>query len=138
MPTPGLGQKYCGDKNFRSAVRCSHKKECSRSDIFKSGQCYADCGSDDNICNSYNRIFGGFEFTKLILNSRENCIDFCVSMGYQYAGVQNGNECFCGNNLPSSSNKRPMTECNRVCRGNNKEFCGGWWRMNVFRNNGTE
>ena len=64
-------------------------------------------------------------------NSVENCIDACHEAGYQFAGVQNANQCFCGDSKPDASLSRPG-ECNDICPGNSNENCGGSWRMNIY------
>merc|ERR1712098_137968 len=38
-----------------------------------------------------------------------------------------------GNLNPSSSLKRPQSECNVKCKGNHNQKCGGVWRINVYK-----
>ena len=78
---------------------------------------------------------------------QEKCLDGCQSAFYKYAGVENGNECYCGNDLklyswPSGGGPGPRMpdypkiipdiECNIQCPGNVNEKCGGQNRMNIF------
>ena len=52
---------------------------------------------------------------------------------FHYYGLQNGDECHCGNSfhrfLPTYH-----SQCNRRCDGDRLQFCGNIWRMNVFQN----
>ena len=64
-------------------------------------------------------------------NSEESCIDFCA--GYKYAGVQYRNGCYCGNTTPPRSAILPYEECNMKCTGSDSQFCGGGWKMNIFK-----
>ena len=52
---------------------------------------------------------------------------------FHYFGLQNGDECHCGNSfnryLPTYH-----SQCNRRCDGDRSQFCGNIWRMNVFQN----
>lgn len=54
------------------------------------------------------------------------CAKFCGA--YKYFGVENGQECYCGNTLPTvpGGNK-----CYQKCSGSN-EICGGPWALSVF------
>ena len=65
-------------------------------------------------------------------NSKATCIKHCFSKGYAVAGMQNSDECFCGKNAPQGSYKVRDSECNKPCRGNNKERCGGVYRNSVY------
>merc|ERR1712050_150773 len=59
-----------------------------------------------------------------------SCIDLCE--GYEYAGTQNGNECWCGNDYPSHDLKRSTASCNKPCSGDDSQLCGGRWRINIY------
>ena len=63
-------------------------------------------------------------------NQKSLCIAACK--GFNYAGMENGIECFCGNIQPSATLKRPG-ECPTKCPRDANEKCGGPnWRMNVW------
>lgn len=47
-----------------------------------------------------------------------------------------GRECFCGDGDKLNDKKyikKPNSECNMSCASNNKEKCGGIWRMSVYK-----
>ena len=50
---------------------------------------------------------------------------------FRYAGVENGDACFCGNAdnkfIPTDSK-----ECNIPCTGDPSQFCGSSWRLQVY------
>ena len=81
-----------------------------------------------------------------ILPERQNglgdvTIDICrhqcfVEKEFAFAGVQNGNECFCGNDNPPMSNLLPDSACNRPCKGDNTQMCGAAWKNNVYKKSG--
>ena len=60
----------------------------------------------------------------------ENCLLLCMEKKYKFAGVQNGNECWCGNSAPKSTTSG--AECNYRCFPDTSQTCGGAWRMNVY------
>ena len=64
--------------------------------------------------------------------TRSKCIEACLHSGFSFAGVQHGDEGWCGHVAPPADIIVPMTECDMACLGDSTENCGGFWRMNVF------
>ena len=66
--------------------------------------------------------------------SQEYCAQFCSNSGYSLAGVENGNECYCGNKLRSDAKAATDSDCSVACSGQgfDGEKCGGYWRIGVF------
>ena len=79
--------------------------------------------------------------TDKILNDKsmkiEKCQKFCFDKSYLYSGVQNTNQCFCGNEIEPEILK-PSSECNKPCTGDSSQICGGAWRMNIYKNKGIK
>ena len=62
------------------------------------------------------------------------CTTLCQSKGYQYAGVEYGDECYCGTGYaggvaPPTANN---SDCDMTCAGSYYYTCGGSWRMEIF------
>jgi hypothetical protein len=51
------------------------------------------------------------------------CLLSCEKLGSMYAGVENGNECYCGKILNGGS-KLDESKCNVACKGGNASGCG--------------
>merc|ERR550519_2537801 len=66
-------------------------------------------------------------------NSPSSCMSRCASLGYSYAGVEYGDECFCGNTPPLASTIVESEECDEPCTGDASAICGGSWNMNVYK-----
>ena len=67
--------------------------------------------------------------------SRENCACLCHQHGYTLAGVENGNNCYCGSEtaFPGKVCGAAVTSgCDVACRANHTDTCGGRMRMEVF------
>ena len=62
----------------------------------------------------------------------ESCVASCASRGFPYAGVEYGTECHCGS-AKAVMNSAPASECNVRCAGDQWSFCGGGYRMNMYR-----
>jgi hypothetical protein len=50
------------------------------------------------------------------------CLEKCYDMGYRFAGVENGNQCWCDHNIrtengASMSGTPPNKQCNMPCNG---------------------
>ncbi|XP_072040001.1 uncharacterized protein [Amphiura filiformis] len=91
---------------------------------------YLGCYRDDQQRVLPNAMFDGEMSIKM-------CTNFCLSRTttMRYAGVQNGNQCFCG--VESSHYARlgmaaAENECDKACRGNPDEICGASWLMSIY------
>ena len=85
------------------------------------GECFRD---------SHNRVLNGFirKFNDHV--TVHNCKEFCLNFGYAFAGVENARECFCGQTPPTELIQD--SECDRECKGDNTQICGGSWALNVY------
>ena len=94
----------------------------SREETDFNGECFRD--------NSY-RLLNGLIRKRNDFITVENCIEFCSVYGNAFAGVENGDECFCGQNAPS---EEPISdsECNHKCSGDRTQNCGGNWAINIY------
>jgi hypothetical protein len=61
-----------------------------------------------------------------------NCKSSCYSRAYKYAGVQEGNQCWCSSYVGGEWSKN-QTDCNVPCTGDKATFCGGKGVLNVFK-----
>lgn len=71
-------------------------------------------------------------------NTPAQCITTCASLNFVFAGLQYGQECWCGNQLASDSTSGTGTvvddsQCNVPCAGDSTTMCGGSWRINVYK-----
>lgn len=62
----------------------------------------------------------------------EGCVSSCANRGFNYAGLEYGSECWCSKAAPVGS-AAPASDCNVRCSGDQWSFCGGGYRMNVYR-----
>ncbi|KAL5019700.1 hypothetical protein ScPMuIL_002592 [Solemya velum] len=64
-------------------------------------------------------------------NTPEFCNRVCLGLGFRYAGVQYGKECFCGESF-GAYGAVPDTDCNKPCTGDGSLTCGGTWAQNIY------
>ena len=106
-----------------SLAPAPHSESKSSSSTLWRGQCFMD--NPKRILPSRAPVEGGLTI--------EKCKKLCFEeRNYSYAGVQNGDECYCGNNLPNTP--APDAECSVPCSGDEAQMCGGWFRMNIYPN----
>eukprot|EP01064_Diplonema_japonicum_P030265 TRINITY_DN50_c0_g1_i5.p1 TRINITY_DN50_c0_g1~~TRINITY_DN50_c0_g1_i5.p1 ORF type:complete len:706 (+),score=119.02 TRINITY_DN50_c0_g1_i5:55-2172(+) len=65
------------------------------------------------------------------LNTVWECTRTCQHNGYKYAGLQYGKQCWCGDDL-STSTRTVMSQCDDPCSGDSTQTCGGGWRNQVY------
>jgi hypothetical protein len=72
----------------------------------------------------------GYELTSSSMTN-ELCVSACQGKGYTLAGIENGDECYCGNTLTTAPAN--ITDCEAYfCPGNSKEFCSAGNRLLVY------
>lgn len=59
------------------------------------------------------------------------CKNSCYRRAYGFAGVQAGNQCWCGSYIGGEWTKN-QTDCNVPCTGDATTFCGGKGLVNIF------
>lgn len=59
------------------------------------------------------------------------CRAKCLAQQYKYSGVENGNECWCGNTIQSSATNTltSLSDCSYSCPGEASESCGAGARI---------
>jgi hypothetical protein len=86
---------------------------------------YQGCFTD-----SKNRVLGDKSTLEDANLTVERCETICS--GFKYFGIQNTNECYCGNMFKNPTQHKPESECDKACKGNKNQKCGGGWRNNIY------
>ncbi|KAI1203068.1 WSC domain-containing protein [Nemania serpens] len=63
------------------------------------------------------------------------CLHQCAQFGYPAAGLEYGEECYCGDPADittAGSTKQPEADCNVACAGNASAICGGGSRLSTY------
>ncbi|KAK3338131.1 hypothetical protein B0H65DRAFT_477881 [Neurospora tetraspora] len=59
------------------------------------------------------------------------CKNSCYRRAYTFAGLQEGNQCWCGSYVGGEWTSN-QTDCNVPCTGDKNSFCGGKGLLNIF------
>ncbi|EEB91925.1 hypothetical protein MPER_09643 [Moniliophthora perniciosa FA553] len=73
-------------------------------------------------------------------NTVSACLNQCAAFGYTAAGLEYGEECYCGDSfdiIPRGGHKVPESACSTLCSGDILHYCGSNLHMNVYIWNGT-
>ncbi|KAK4237144.1 glyoxal oxidase [Achaetomium macrosporum] len=87
---------------------------------------------EDNI-NDQRTFFWELHYPGVM--TPKMCLDRCAQFGYHAAGLEYGQECYCGdpaNIAARGATFRPESECNVVCPGNETAICGGGSRLTTY------
>jgi glucan endo-1,3-alpha-glucosidase len=115
-----------------SSSRSTTTTSTSATPTWSSKGCYVDAAWP-------NRALTGSNAT-LTNDTPALCQSTCASQGFQYAGVEHGNQCFCGNSLQVNTGGAgegvsvDSTDCQMACAGDANQFCGGTsWRIFIYQ-----
>lgn len=65
--------------------------------------------------------------------SVDTCVDLCARIGFPLAGVEDHDQCFCGDEISAAATPVDSAECLVMnCSGNEEEFCGNKDRIRIF------
>jgi hypothetical protein len=130
---------YCGDSlkqaNIATDGRCKMACAGDASEIcggswgvsvYTMGLPYVGCAVDQAATGGA-RSLSASRLTAADM-SIDKCLGFCAA--YPLAGLENGNECYCGG--PSIT--VGASGCSTPCVGNPSQTCGGAWRLSVYNN----
>uniref|UniRef100_A0A336MH94 CSON001664 protein n=1 Tax=Culicoides sonorensis TaxID=179676 RepID=A0A336MH94_CULSO len=82
------------------------------------------------------RMFRGYAEKGSNAMHIDGCIDKCRLYKFAYAGVQSGDECYCGNAAPQAAYNAKLAEssCSYKCSSvaHRHEMCGGDWASSVY------
>jgi len=73
---------------------------------------------------------GSLNFEGPVVSSASQCRQYCADLTYAYAGIEYGDQCFCGDNY-NHTGQLNSTNCNQAC-SNASEPCGGNGVVSIY------
>ncbi|KAK1782113.1 hypothetical protein QBC45DRAFT_345145 [Copromyces sp. CBS 386.78] len=86
----------------------------------------------DGCYTEVDRTIGAAAYADDDDMTNEACISFCTARGFQYAGTQYAQECYCGESIATTAVKLEDSQCSMACKGNATEPCGGPSKLSIF------
>ncbi|KAJ7068678.1 WSC domain-containing protein [Mycena amicta] len=129
MPCVGNSSQTCGAGDFLDVYWNGHPLPVIPTDLHGSSFLpwkYQGCFAD----NITDRVFPYQEIDTLPWNPGF-CVVACETRGFTFAGLEFGNQCWCGHSLPVSPLLSDI-ECQMACAGNTSQICGGPERLTVY------
>lgn len=126
MTCNGNPQQLCGGGNglsvYQRPVAATQPTTVQSYKTWSYDNCYVD-SIDNRILSVGVGVVGAMTV--------ELCLDACSAAGYNYAGLEYSQECYCGRTRPTEI--ATDGRCSMVCQGNSLQYCGGGNGMNVYR-----
>ena len=120
VPCGGNAGETCGGSWRLSVYNNTAYEPATDIGAYKYQGCYADATA---------RVLNGYHTSSSSM-TQENCVSTCKGKGFAVAGVEYGQECWCGSAMPTT--KAADADCNMACSGSANEMCGGSLRFNVW------
>ncbi|CAE6440782.1 unnamed protein product [Rhizoctonia solani] len=89
-------------------------------------------GWNKNFCTTdqSTRVLNGYTYKDNSMTPG-NCITACAQRNFTLAGVENGNECYCGSTIIQAYPTKD-SDCRTACAGDGSQYCGGTSRLMVY------
>lgn len=87
------------------------------------------CVRRDNVSG---RALTGAAYTSTTDMTIESCVNFCDGHGFNYAGLEWYQECYCGNVIINGGAETTGTDCSFPCTGDHNEVCGAGNRLSMY------
>lgn len=136
MACPGNPSQTCGAGDFLNVYHTGNltafKAPASQSTDLPGQWQYMGCYSDN--VNDNRALF--WQSILTANNSATTCLGLCQEYGFMAAGMEYGDECFCGDEsvrAASGSVKVAEAECQVKCSGDNNYYCGGGSRLSYYQ-----
>jgi hypothetical protein len=131
MRCSGDNSEICGGNNamtvsYNATLGAANEADDLDMANYKHQGCY-----QDNYPNS--RVLSGASTSSQSMTVN-HCVSFCAKSGFTIAGVENGNECYCGNTLQTDGSTYGIQSgsCTYECAGDNSQLCGGGNHVDVY------
>lgn len=76
---------------------------------------------------TYERLRGDIDEMAI-----EICTNMCNQNRYEYAGLEDGSRCYCGNNAPLVATQSEKTHCLKPCNDDDRQSCGGVGHIAIY------
>jgi hypothetical protein len=136
MSCPGNTSQKCGAGNrlsiYYTGTLAVYQPPASQSTNLPGSWVYQGCYSDN--VGGQRALF--WKSNNAANNSATSCLSLCSKYGYMAAGMQYGQECYCGDDdkaIAAGSTKQPETDCQVPCPGAPQYNCGGNNRNSYYK-----
>ncbi|KAI0263983.1 WSC domain-containing protein [Gloeopeniophorella convolvens] len=135
IPCTGNSTEICGGPLRMSLYTNGHPQPSVQQEVLVGSDkwvyagCLTDSAGSRTLLNRAPATFDGFSTAE-----EAACVIYCDAMGFFYAGLELGSQCWCGDELGTSATRVNDTNCHIACSGDptHSEFCGGLSSLTVY------
>ncbi|KAI4121620.1 MAG: hypothetical protein LQ338_006265 [Usnochroma carphineum] len=131
VPCAGNSTEICGAAAYLSVWNATEAVKVPATMVKQVGY-YPLKGCYNSTVSASSSLLNAASTSLPSTNSAESCVGYCSTRGYSVAGMENGNGCKCGASLPTTAAQLDLSQCNVVCSGNTREFCGANGKTLVY------
>ncbi|KAF5313126.1 hypothetical protein D9619_002379 [Psilocybe cf. subviscida] len=132
FPCGGDGNQTCGDAGKISVYQNMNKNvgpiPTNKANV-TGGWTFTGCFTDA-INGNGRTLLERFDIAAGV--TIESCTAECNATGFTIAGLEFGEECWCGNSFLVANTTAPLTDCSRACEADHTELCGAASRLSVY------
>lgn len=140
MPCAGNANEMCGAGDILSVYNIGnltvYQPPASQSTNLPGSWTYQGCYTD-NVNDKRALIWQSILTNN---NTATTCLSLCAEYGYMAAGMEYGDECYCGDDsslVASGSTQVAESDCQVACSGDSNYYCGGGSRLSYYKWTGT-
>ena len=130
MPCAGNSSETCGSADFITIFEGPNPPRAAQLPPNWSEYWWASCAQDSPQRIFTDTFIAGPELAAI--NTPAACVNLCAQKGYKMAGVEGGDECYCGNAFRVTPVSLPMDDCNLPCQGAIGTTCGGNFTIQLY------
>lgn len=111
--------EYCGGSDRLNVYQLTYDPEVVQS---AEGYEYDSCLSDSSSRSLAQSLNSKVSSSTMTVNG---CLQACRAAGYQYCGLEYGQECWGAPQVASSATSIDESKCSMACKGDSRQLCGG-------------
>merc|ERR1719187_1931042 len=123
---------YSDDYSEGAYIYPQSNSEDSSGSEMHSGTCIQDGEGEDRIFEHNTRMTKDESSAVYVALTQDTCMEACRAEDFLYAGLRDSQECHCSNTSPTPAHILEDDQCQRRCRGDPLQICGGEFTMTVF------
>lgn len=124
VPCAGNATEICGAANYLSVWNATEALKVPPTMVKQVGYSPLKGCYNATASSTSSPLLNAASTSLPTTNSAESCVGYCANNGYSVAGMENGSACRCASSLPTTAQLLDLGQCNVVCAGNGREFCG--------------
>jgi len=130
MECTGNGSEFCGAGNLIQVFQGPNPPHAAQLPTGWSIFADAPCAQDSAARMFTDTLIAGPSLAAT--DTPAACVAFCIENGFTKAGVEGGDECYCGTEFRATPEALDPSECDLPCQGAPGTVCGGDFAIQLY------